>query len=94
MEKALLFYDLQMHSMAMHFDLWDKQSRIASATALASFFFDVVKFLEPPLFIEAGAKEANASLRARRIPAPASSRSRPTRASTSASRTKFQASNI
>lgn len=52
---------------ASAFDLSSRAGREVSVRELEDFFFDLVSRLSPDLFIEAGAKAADASLRARRL---------------------------
>lgn len=65
-KNALLLHYVQLHALATHFDLWSKPGREKSVKALADFFFQLVKGVGPDLFIEAGAKDARVSRRARR----------------------------
>lgn len=62
----LRFYETALHSQACHYDLHDRADRRASAEDLALFFFQIVRVNQPKLFIEAGAKDARTSMRARR----------------------------
>lgn len=62
----LRFYETALHSQACHYDLHDRADRMASADDLAHFFFQIVRVSQPELFIEAGAKDARTSIRARR----------------------------
>lgn len=62
----LRFYETALHAQACHYDLHDRADRTASADDLAHFFFQIVRVLQPELFIEAGAKDARTSIRARR----------------------------
>jgi hypothetical protein len=65
-QHALRLYDLSMTTLASNYDLRMKEERRRSTKELERFFFHVVKLIEPTLFVEAGAKEASASRRARR----------------------------
>lgn len=66
-EEMLELHQLQMLSTASLYQLWGGKGRAASAKALVDFFFGVVRISAPDLFLECGAKKAEASLRAREI---------------------------
>jgi FkbM family methyltransferase len=63
---ALRMYDLNLFGTAQHYDLRERAERSRSASDLARFFFRVVRACQPSLFIDAGAKDAGSSRRARR----------------------------
>ncbi len=64
---TLLAADMTMLATAASFDLQNPDERRRSALELSRFFFHVASVISPDLFIEAGAKEAGASRRARRL---------------------------
>jgi FkbM family methyltransferase len=64
---TLLSRDLAMLGTAVNYDLDQKSERIRSAKTLVRFFFHLVKILDIDLFVEAGAKEASSSRRAKRF---------------------------
>lgn len=65
-EEILALHQVNLLATAHPFDLWEKGGRAASARALDDLFFEIVKILEPSLFVEAGAKMAEASFRVRK----------------------------
>jgi FkbM family methyltransferase len=65
-EGALLSFDLALMSAAAHYDLRERSERLRSNRDLEELFFHLVKLLKPDLFVEAGAKDAESSRRARR----------------------------
>ena len=60
-------HELRMLALAGFFDLNDLGDREHSATALVSLYFDLMRAVSPPLFIEAGARDASVSFRAREV---------------------------
>lgn len=62
---ALRLYDLQLFATATSYDLRDATERARSTTDLEALFFELVAAFQPSVFIEAGAKDAGASRRAR-----------------------------
>lgn len=66
MNRQDFLYELQLHSAAAFFDLTSKDGRLVSVKAVEKFFFQLCKVFLPELFIEAGAKDASISRRARR----------------------------
>lgn len=63
--RALRGYELQMLATAAAYDLRQRVERARSTADLEALFFGLVGALRPSLFIEAGAKDAGASRRAR-----------------------------
>lgn len=61
----LTMYDLSLLSNAPNYDLRERSERQRSVRDLEKLFFLAVKFRQPELFIEAGAKDARTSRRAR-----------------------------
>ncbi len=66
-EEMLALHEVNLLATAHAFDLWKNGERATSARALDDLFFAVVRILEPSLFIEAGAKKAEASFRVREM---------------------------
>jgi FkbM family methyltransferase len=64
-DDVLRMYDLWLLDTAASYDLRDKSERARSTQELERLFFRVVEVFSPELFIEAGAKDAGASRRAR-----------------------------
>lgn len=62
----LRMHDLCLFHTAANYDLRHKSERLRSNSDLELFFFRTVSALSPDLFIEAGAKDAGSSRRARR----------------------------
>src|SRR5699024_675316 len=62
----LVFRDLAMMSTAIKYDLTDKAEKTRSVRDLSRLFFQVGSILDVDLFVEAGAKDAASSRRARR----------------------------
>jgi len=62
----LVFRDLAMMSTAIKYDLTDKAEKARSVRDLSRLFFQVGSILGVDLFVEAGAKDAASSRRARR----------------------------
>lgn len=62
----LLSYDLAMSATAARFNLDEKRDRALSNTILTRLFFDLSANAGIDLFVEAGAREASASRRARK----------------------------
>src|SRR5699024_272176 len=62
----LAFRDLAMMSTAIKYDLTDKSEKTRSVRDLSRLFFQVSDILDVDLFVEAGAKDAASSRRARR----------------------------
>jgi len=60
-------YDLYLKGQAVHYDLWHGDGRKRSVRALNRLFFGLVRITQPELFIEAGAKDARSSLRAKEL---------------------------
>jgi FkbM family methyltransferase len=56
-----------MLALASFFDLNDLGDRKYSATALLSLYFDLMRAVSPPLFIEAGARDASVCFRVREV---------------------------
>jgi FkbM family methyltransferase len=69
-ELTLQSRDLAMLAAASNYDVADKVERRRSATELSLLFFQIARALEVDLFVEAGAKDASSSRRARRLLAP------------------------
>ncbi|MDX0227191.1 FkbM family methyltransferase [Sinorhizobium meliloti] len=64
----ITMHEISMISTSGLYQLWGKGSqRKASNKALVELFFGIVKILQPSLFIEAGAKKADTSVRARQF---------------------------
>jgi FkbM family methyltransferase len=63
--RLVRLHDLQMRATAAQYDLWSGDGRVRSTKALADLFFGVTRTLQPDTFVEAGAKTAEVSLRAR-----------------------------
>lgn len=67
-EGALVtLYDLQLLSQAAYYDLESRADRKRSAADLERFFFRLVRHAVPEVFVEAGAKDARSSRRARTL---------------------------
>lgn len=64
-QHLLHLYDLDLLANAGNYDLRVKAERKRSVRDLERLFFEAVRIFRPELFIEAGAKEAGASRRAR-----------------------------
>ncbi|MEX1164013.1 MAG: FkbM family methyltransferase [Nitriliruptor sp.] len=62
----LAAYDLALLANAPNYDLREPDERARSVRDLERLFFRAVRLLQPEVFIEAGAKDATASRRARR----------------------------
>src|SRR5262245_17150530 len=60
-------HEQRMLALASFFDLNDLGDRARSATVLVNLFFDLMGTVAPPLFIEAGARDASVSFRAREV---------------------------
>lgn len=60
-------HELRMRSDAYLFNLWKEGGRKKSADALVELFFGLTKAIQPALFVEAGAKTGEVSLRAREM---------------------------
>ncbi len=60
-------HELRMQAHAGLFNLSDPQERKRSAAALADLYFTLLGALSPTLFVEAGARDALISFRARKI---------------------------
>src|SRR6187549_1082859 len=68
---GLRIYSSRLIHDAAYYDLDSKRERDRSTRDLASLFFQLVDVFQPDLFIEAGAKDGSASLRARKaMPTP------------------------
>ena len=65
-EEIIDYYDLALFNQASNYNLLDKKDRLRSVSDLEKLFFRIVTELSPSLFVEAGAKDASASRRARR----------------------------
>jgi FkbM family methyltransferase len=65
--QLLDLYDLNMLTNAANYDLREKSERKRSVRDLERLFFQAVRAAQPDLFVEAGAKDAGASRRARTI---------------------------
>ena len=65
-DRELDSYDLQLLATASAFNLAEKSDRARSVRLLEHLFFRICRELNPSLFIEAGAKNATTSIRARR----------------------------
>lgn len=65
-DELLTLHRLQMASTAQSYDLWQEGGRARSNFALNELFFGLSRLLQPQLFIEAGAKDAQTSIRMRR----------------------------
>ncbi|MBS3648080.1 FkbM family methyltransferase [Pseudaminobacter sp. 19-2017] len=64
--ELIAMQEINMLATSSLYQLWgDKPQRKASNKALVELFFGLVKILQPSLFIEAGAKMADTSVRAR-----------------------------
>jgi FkbM family methyltransferase len=63
---VLRLHDLNLLGTAANYDLTDKADRRRSFADLSKFFLSATRALSPGLFIEAGAKDASTSRRARR----------------------------
>lgn len=70
-DQVLLSRDLAMMATAVKYDLHDPQERLRSVRELSRLFFVLARALEIDLFVEAGAKNAATSRRARRLLDPA-----------------------
>ncbi len=66
-ESLLAAYDRALFTAAAYYDVDSKSERKRSTRELARFFFQLVRVFQPALFIEAGAREADASRRARQL---------------------------
>jgi FkbM family methyltransferase len=66
-ESELLSRDLAMQATAVKYDLDVKTDRMRSTRQLVRLFFHLLKLVEIDLFVEAGAKDAASSRRARRL---------------------------
>jgi FkbM family methyltransferase len=66
-DDILRLHQIQMLSAASHYRLWNGDGRNASAKALDELFFGLVRITRPSVFIECGAKKAEASLRVRQL---------------------------
>ena len=60
-------YEERMQALAVFLNINDRKDQRRSAHALAKLFFELLGTLSPPLFIEAGARDASVSLRARKV---------------------------
>src|SRR5262249_4370341 len=60
-------HEQRMLALASFFDLNGLGDRARSATALVNLFFDLLRSVSPPLFIQAGARDASVSFRAREM---------------------------
>lgn len=60
-------YEERMQALANCLDVNDRKDQRRSAQALAKLYFELLRVVSPPLFIEAGARDASVSLRAREI---------------------------
>lgn len=67
MTQAVMMHELRLQQTAGLFNLWSGDGRRKSAISLVELFFGVVRITQPELFIEAGAKEASASIRAEKL---------------------------
>jgi FkbM family methyltransferase len=65
--KKVRIHELRMLALAGFFDLNDLGDREHSATALVNLYFDLMRAVSPPLFIEVGARDASVSFRAREV---------------------------
>lgn len=63
---SLVAMDLAMFNNAAFYNLSEKAERLRSVADLERFFFRVAGVVQPELFIEAGARNAVSSIRARR----------------------------
>lgn len=64
----IAMHEVQMLTTASIFKLWGtSHQRKASNKALVELFFGMVRILQPSVFIEAGAKKADTSIRARKV---------------------------
>jgi len=63
---ARALHDIHLAQTAAFYDLTDKRARKRSVDDLEWLFFQLVKAVDPGVFIEAGAKDGRVSLRARR----------------------------
>src|SRR3546814_17661040 len=66
-DDLLALHELHLLSSASLYTLWNGNGRELSTKALVDCFFGVVRIAQPSLFVEAGAKKAEASVRAREI---------------------------
>ncbi len=64
--QLLAAYDLALLANAPNYDLEHPEERARSVRDLEQLFFRAIRLLQPGVFIEAGAKDATASRRARR----------------------------
>ena len=64
---VLELYDYTMLGLATSYDLEDSKDKLRSTKDLERFFFQLVRVFQPGLFIEAGAKDAGSSRRARKF---------------------------
>jgi FkbM family methyltransferase len=60
-------FDVAMLAQAAHYDVGQKDERSRSVKDVELLFFRLLRGLAPPLFIEAGAKDAGSSRRARKM---------------------------
>lgn len=58
---------LQLQSLAAHFDLYGAQGRARSAAVLRKLFFGLVKDIQPRVFVEAGANDGQTSVDIRQM---------------------------
>lgn len=65
-DTTLRTLDLQLFQLASFYDISNSEERARSVRDLERFFFRVGGLLQPDLFIEAGARNARSSIRARR----------------------------
>ena len=63
---AAELFELSLLSSASYYDLSDRESRLRSVRDLEGLFLRMCRAARPTLFIEAGAKDAATSRRARR----------------------------
>lgn len=59
-------YQRDMMSSTINYDLQVKEERLRSVSDLERFFFRMMSYIKPSLFVEAGARDAKVSARARR----------------------------
>lgn len=64
-EDLLALHRLQMATTARSYRLWEGNGRGASNAALNDLFFGLVRLTKPQLFVEAGAKNAETSIKMR-----------------------------
>ena len=65
--KKLRKQESRMQELTNFFDVKEREERRRSAKALVGLYFDLVKVLAPPVFIEVGARDASVSFRARKV---------------------------